>query len=322
MHTFSNAKMQRLLFALLCVGCTVSVLTIRHSDTSPANPIIAIDEEGKSLGESKLRELKRQSESSPCWRDARSQLDASCKNLTDMQQSWLAVAFANCHLAKSSRQIYPCSDSMTIDECTRDMNPVAFHTYTEFSTHAGHICYFLQSQLWQERTENVIPRLSDSSKEALDKLKGSLEYHKLLDAKQNNQDKILDQDQKIAESLHKTSEQMNEAFTDVRVMAKKQWQLLSEVFGTLQRSIESVHYLMSLFLIEFVGYETFAFFIVYWLVILLFPRFGYSRAKLHLVLFANLAVEIVFRRIYGYFMFGEIKPPPETLVSKVDSIQM
>ena len=207
------------------------------------------------------------------------------------------------HLAKSSRQIYPCSDSMTMEECTGDMDPVAFHTYTDFFTHAGHICYFLQSQLWQERTENVISRLSDSSKEALDKLEESLEYHKALDAKQNkalnNQDKILDQDQKITESLHKTSEQMNEAFTDMRVMAEKQQQLLGEVFGTLQRSIESVCYLMSLFLVEFVSYETFAFFIVYWLVILFLPRFGCSRAKLHLVLFADLAVEIVFRRIYG-----------------------
>ena len=301
--------MRLLPFALLCIGYTISVSTIRHSDPSPANPNIAIDEERKSLGESKLRELERQSESSQCWRDAISQLDASCKDLTDMQQSRLAVAFANCHLAKSSRQIYPCSEWMTIEECTRDMDPVAFHTYTEFFTHAGHICYFLQSQLWQERTENVISRLSDSSKEALDKLEESLEYHKVLDAKQNkalnNQDKILDQDQKIAESLHKTSEQMNEAFTDMRVMAEKQRQLLSEVFGTLQRSSESVHYLMSLFLVEFVGYETFAFFIVYWLVILLLPQFGYSRSKLHLVFFANLAVEIVFRRIYGYFMFGE-----------------
>ena len=65
------------------------------------------------------------------------------------------------------------------------VTPVAFHTYTEFFMHAGHICYFLQSQLWQERTENVISRLSDSSKEALDKLEESLEYHKVLDAKQN-----------------------------------------------------------------------------------------------------------------------------------------
>ena len=101
---------------------------------------------------------------------------------------------------------------MTIEECTRDMDPVSFQTYTEFFTHTGHICYFLQSQLWQERTENVISRLSDSSKEALEKLEEGLEYHKVIDTKQNealkNQDKILDQDRKIADSLHKTSEHM------------------------------------------------------------------------------------------------------------------
>ena len=312
----------RRLQVILVVCCLCSTITVSTTPSSPASlaqPNIAIDEERRALGKSKLRELERHSESSPCWKDAVSQLDASCKDLTDMQQSRLAVAFANCHLAKSARQTYPCTDSMTIEECTRDIDPVSFQTYTEFFTHTGHICYFLQSQLWQERTENVISRLSDSSKEALDKLEEGLEYHKVIDMKQNealkNQDKILDQDRKIAESLHKTSEHMSEAFTDMRLMAEKQRALLSEVFGTLQRSIESVRYLMSLFLVEFVGYETFAFFIVYWLVIIFLPRFGYSRFKLHLVLFADLVVEIVCRRVYGYFVFVEAKPAPEILVS-------
>lgn len=197
---------------------------------------------------------------------------------------------------------------------------MAFQTYTEFFMHTGHICYFLQSQLWQERTENVISRLSDSSHEALDKLEESLEYHKILDFKQsaalNNQEKILDQDRKIAESLHQTREDMDHAFTNMREMAEKQKVLLSEMFGTLQRSVETIRYLMSLFLVEFVGYETFAFLIVCWLIILFLPRFGYSRFKLHMVLLADIVVEIVFRRVYGYFMFGADKPPPESLVSE------
>ena len=87
--------------------------------------------------------------------------------------------------------------------------------------------------------------------------------------------------------------------------------LLSEMFSTLQNSIETVRYLMSLFLVEFVGYETFAFLVVYWLVILFLPRFGYSRFKLHMVLFAEISLEIVFRKGYGYLVFGANKPPPE-----------
>ena len=74
---------------------------------------------------------------------------------------------------------------------------------------------------------------------------------------------------------------------------------------------------MSLFLVEFVSYETFAFLIVYWLIILFVPRFGYSRFKLHIVVFADIILEIVFRKVYGYFMLGANKQPPESFSGKL-----
>ena len=164
--------MKRLLVLVLGLA-TCCRISSGHSDPSLDRPNIAVDEERRSLGEAKLRELERQSESSPCWKEAVSRIDASCKDLTDLQQSRLAVAFANCHLDKSNRLTYPCIDAMTIAQCTENMDHVAFQTYTEFFTHTGHICYFLQSQWWQERTENVITRLSDSSNEVLGKLEES-----------------------------------------------------------------------------------------------------------------------------------------------------
>ena len=169
---------------------------------------------------------------------------------------------------------------MSIEECTKDMDPVVFQTYTEFFTHTGHICYFLQSELWQERTENVITRLSDTSDEAVAKLEEALEYHKVMDVKQSealsNQDAILKQEQKIALSLGETRKSMDQAFGDMADMAEKQKVLLSEMFGSLQSSIEAIHTLMSLFLVEFIGYEMFATFVISWLVILLLPQFGSS----------------------------------------------
>ena len=99
-------------------------------------------------------------------------------------------------------------------------------------------------------------------------------------------------------------------------MAEKQKVLLSEMFGSLQSSIEAIRTLMSLFLVEFIGYETFATFVISWLVILFLPQFGLSRFKLHLVLFADLFLEIVIRRLYGYFVLGgAAKSPPDSLVS-------
>ena len=156
---------------------------------------------------------------SPCWREAVNKLDLSCKQLCDLQQSRLAVAFANCHLDKSGRQTYPCSDEMSIRECTEDMDHDAYQTYTHFFTHTGHICYFLQIEVWQGRTVGLIGRLSDTSSQAVEKLEQSLEYHRIMDDKQDsalrNQDLILEQDRRIAASLQETHKEMAASFSEM-----------------------------------------------------------------------------------------------------------
>ncbi len=207
------------------------------------------------------------------------------------------------------------------------MDPVAFQTYTHFFTHTGHICYFLQNELWQERTENTIGRLSDASSEAVEKLEHSLEYHRQMDKKQNmalrNQEVILDQDQKIAKSLEQTRSEMGEAFDEMSEMAEKQKRLLSEMFSSLQNSVDVVRNLMSLLVVEFVGYETFATFLVAWLVIVFLPHFGYSKLKLHVVLFTDLFLEILVRRIYSFWVFRDgTQAPPDNLVHMYVHVQL
>ncbi len=80
-----------------------------------------------------------------------------------------------------------------------------------------------------------------------------------MDKKQNmvlrNQEVILDQDQKIAKYLELTRSVMGEAFDEVSEMAGKQKQILSEVFSSLQNSVDVVRNLMSLLVVEFVGYK-------------------------------------------------------------------
>ena len=281
---------------------------------------LGVDGERKALGERRLRELERKEEDSECWKSAVARLNATCKLLSDVEQSKLAVEFANCHLEKSGRTTYPCTDDMSVKECTLDMDSVAFQTYTEFFTHTTHICYFLQSELWQERTENTVARLSHTSDQVASKLEESLEYHKLMDEKQtealSNQQEILDQDKQIANALHDTKEKMDRSFSDMNEMAQKQKMLLTEMFGSLQESIDTIRYLMSLLLVEFVGYETFAVLIISWLVVMFLPQFAYSRFKLHLTIFGELCLEIIVRRLFGYLYFaGDGKPPPESLVS-------
>lgn len=299
------------------VGSTVAYLTLLVTTSMCHRP----DDQRITLGENKLHELEKKTQSSSCWKEAVSRLNSTCRKLIDDEQRKLAVAFANCHLAKSGRQVYPCDDTMTIQECTGTMDDVSFQTYTEFFTHTGHICYFLQNELWQEKTDKTISRLSETSSETVDKLEQALEYHKELDRKQeqtlDNQAAILDQDRRIASALDDTRRSMDNAFADMNEIARKQKLLLAEMFGTLQNSVENVRYLMSLFLIEFVGFETIAVFVIACLVILCLPRFKWSRFKLYMLLFAELALEVIVRRLFGYFVFGGAgtKPPPEAMVS-------
>ena len=288
-------------------------------------PVLGVDKSRLEMGEAQLRELENKAEHSPCWREAVSRLDISCKQLSDIQQSRLAVTFANCHLNKSGKQTYPCNDEMTIRECTEDMDQNAYQTYTHFFTHTGHICYFLQIELWQGRTEGLIGRLSHTSSQAVEKMEQSLEYHRVMDIKQDtalrNQDTIIEQDRKIASSLAETHKEMEASFSEMSVMAEQQKALLGEMFGSLQTSVETVRGLMSLLVVEFIGWETVAVFVISWLVVMLLPQYRYSRLKMMLALVAEVAVEVCVRRIYGYMVLGGDNLPQD-LVSIYEHTQL
>lgn len=308
---------------LLFLLAILSAALLNISSQPPSIDGSGFDQERKDKGELKLKEMQDRSKSSSCWKEAVAGLNSTCKSLTDLQQSFLALAFANCHLEKSGRQTYQCNESVSFKDCTKGMDPVAFQTYTEFFTHTGHICYFLQNELWQEHTQGVISKLSSTSTETVQKLEQSLRHHRELNHKQNlaldNQVAILDQDRRIAASLDDTRQNMDKAFTDLNQMTEKHKLVLTEIFGNLQGSINSIRYLLSLFLIEFIGYETFALFFVSGLVIIFLPQFSYSRVKLYLLLFGEVVSEVLVRRLYGYFvLWGGAEDGtrvPENLVS-------
>ena len=107
---------------------TRSTLLLSLIILTTTSPDSSSDDQRKALGENKFQELQEKTVSSSCWKDAVARLNTTCKRITDVEQSRLAVAFANCHLAKSGRQVYHCSDTITIQECTGDMDTVAFQT--------------------------------------------------------------------------------------------------------------------------------------------------------------------------------------------------
>jgi hypothetical protein len=107
-----------------------------------------------------------------CWRNAVDGLEDGCKGLNDERQSRLAVAFTNCHLAKSGLRTYACVESDPIHKCTADMatehNGMPFGVYTTFYTHAESMCFYLQSAAFQERTELAVSSLHSAVNTATD----------------------------------------------------------------------------------------------------------------------------------------------------------
>ena len=255
-------------------------------------------------GREKLSEYTTYAESSRCWELALTELNSTCKALTEENQSRLALAFSNCHWERSGRETYPCPADASFRECTckERMGDSAFVVYTQFFTHTSSMCYYIRSQLWQDKTETTVNRLSETSVEVVSKLDEALDYHRLLDHKQdqslNNQQIILDQDRRIAESLDRTSAKMSESFQEMQDKADQHNLLLDDSIGKLLRGVESVKWLLSFVLGEVIQLETVWFFVMAFLVATMVPQFGLSRLVLYAVLAVYVVVEAMLRRMY------------------------
>ena len=109
-----------------------------------------------------------------CWATAVEDLKAGCRSMDDDQRSRLAVQFTNCHLDKSGLEMYPCSTEMSVAACTRPMvdspSGLAYSAYTTFYTHAESMCYYLQSEAFQQATEAAVDRLHSSARGTAEQL--------------------------------------------------------------------------------------------------------------------------------------------------------
>ena len=117
-------------------------------------------ESGKERFQLMAREEKTYGD---CWRKAIQSLTTNCKRLDDEIQSRLALSFANCFLQRSGQTTYPCDENQRIEDCLRGVSERAFNSYTEFFTHTQSVCFYLQSELWQQNTESTIDRLTQTS---------------------------------------------------------------------------------------------------------------------------------------------------------------
>ena len=93
---------------------------------------------------------------------ARTRLEASCGEVAqdDTLQRLLAVALTNCHLAESGLNTHACEPGDSVLMCTRNMKQSHdFDTYTAFFNQATAICFYLQQNDFNTRSESLVRQL-------------------------------------------------------------------------------------------------------------------------------------------------------------------
>ena len=281
----------------------LAIFALHESLVQGDNVKLALDQ-GQSLenGEQEYKKLRTRADHSKCWEETISRLRDDCKRLTDVGQSRLAIAFANCHFEKSGLKTYTCSENESIEECTREMakSVLAFNTYTEFYTHTSDICFYLQSKVWQQKTEDTINKLSSTSNMVANQLEASLTNQKnILEGQESslsNQGEILKNEAYLKSALKTSAESAKEAFLDMKKATAQQKAVLMETFDSLFKGVDRITKLQSMLLGEFMTLHSLGFYLASILICYIVtsaPRTAAAR----LWLFGVLTIHIIIERL-------------------------
>ncbi|XP_008276425.1 protein brambleberry isoform X2 [Stegastes partitus] len=199
-----------LMFSILACHCpAVSGLFewLRHTEApsaaappSPAPEVPAVlakdaqfemtTADEKFLAEAKQMQL---SPLDSCHYRVVAQLKSSCESLSEEKLAKLGVVLFNCQAEIEGRRTYPCTEDMTIKECTADMDSDTWNAYHIVSNRARSVCYATRQQLFRRRAEHTVNALISTATSQLDAMKdlkvGQLELKELTAA---SLDKLLE----------------------------------------------------------------------------------------------------------------------------------
>ncbi|KAF7647956.1 hypothetical protein LDENG_00164290, partial [Lucifuga dentata] len=122
----------------------------------------------KFLAEAKQMEF---SSLDSCQYKVVSRLRSSCDSLSEEQLAKLGVALLNCQAETEGRRTFPCTEEMTIKQCTADMDLDTWNAYHIVSNRARSVCYATRQQLFRRRAEHMVNALVSTAASQLDTMK-------------------------------------------------------------------------------------------------------------------------------------------------------
>lgn len=132
-------------------------------------PLISIPYESMTEDEKFLQEAAKFTEiqlSSPletCQHKVIMKVKNSCSGMSEEQLAKLSVNLLNCQSAVEGRKIFPCTDEMSLKQCTTDMDADMWNAYHLMSNRARAVCYAARSTQFRALTELTVNKLMQSA---------------------------------------------------------------------------------------------------------------------------------------------------------------
>ncbi|XP_071874114.1 protein brambleberry [Bombus fervidus] len=166
-----------LLMSITCQGDYASVFKwIWGKDTDDTTvlvadgvPLISIPYESMTEDEKFLQEAAKFTEiqvSSPletCQHKVIMKIKTSCSELNEEQLAKLSVNLLNCQSAVEGRKIFPCTEEMSLKQCTTDMDADMWNAYHLMSNRARAVCYAARSTQFRALTELTVNKLMQTA---------------------------------------------------------------------------------------------------------------------------------------------------------------
>lgn len=151
--------------------------------------------------------------------------------MNDEQVSKLAVHLLNCQSFAEGREVYPCSDAMSLKDCTTNMSPDTWTTYHLMTNRARAVCYSIRQAQFRGLAEHTVNRLMDTARDQLQTLLKIA----------SNQDNLHTLAQKTKEDLVKGHEELMKQQGDLK-KAQFHGQLVLE--GNMNKLVEEKRLIM------------------------------------------------------------------------------
>ncbi|XP_034944424.1 protein brambleberry-like [Chelonus insularis] len=144
-------------------------------------PFEATVEDDKFLQEaSKLTDIQLSSPLEICQHKIVLKLKGSCSSMTEEELGKLSVGLLNCQSAVEGRQIFLCTENMSLKQCTINMDANMWNAYHLMSNRARAICSSVRNVQFRALSELAINKLVQSARSQIDSLNSLKKSHDFL----------------------------------------------------------------------------------------------------------------------------------------------